>query len=151
MERPDAVERARVALFAHRETRVRPGLDDKVLTEWNGLMLATLAEAALAVGREDWLEAATANADFLCRTLRRPDGRWMRSWQADAGAHTLGYAADHAAMVDGLTRLGEASGEARWTELAVSTADVLLDRFLDRENGGFHGTCLLYTSPSPRD
>ena len=103
-------------------------------------MLATLAEAAMAVGREDWLEAATANADFLCRTLRRPDGRWLRSWQADAGAHTLGYAADHAAMVDGLTRLGEASGEARWTELAVSTADVLLDRFLDRENGGFHGT-----------
>ena len=140
LERPDAVEQARVALFARREARVRPGLDDKVLTEWNGLMLATLAEAAMAVGREDWLEAATANADFLCRTLRRPDGRWLRSWQADAGAHTLGYAADHAAMVDGLTRLGEASGEARWTELAVSTADVLLDRFLDRENGGFHST-----------
>ena len=140
LSRPDEVERARQALFARRQARVRPGLDDKVLTEWNGLMLATLAEAALAVGREDWLEAATANADFLCRTLRRPDGRWLRSWQADAGAHTLGYAADHAAMVDGLTRLGEASGEARWTELAVSTADVLLDRFLDRENGGFHGT-----------
>jgi len=140
LERSDAVERASAALFTRRETRIRPGLDDKVLTEWNGLMLATLAEAALTVGREDWLEVATANADFLCRTLRQPDGRWLRSWQADTGAHTLGYAADHAAMVDGLTRLGESSGEARWTELAMSTADVLLDRFLDRENGGFHGT-----------
>ena len=138
--RPEPVERARRALLDRREHRVRPGLDDKVLTEWNGLMLATLSEAAMAVGREDWLNAARSNADFLCRTLRRDDGRWLRSWQADAGAHTLGYAADHAAMVDGLTRLGEASGEARWTETAVSTADVLLDRFLDVDHGGFHST-----------
>lgn len=140
LERPEAIERARAALFAHREQRVRPGLDDKVLTEWNGLMLATLSEAAMALGREDWLDAARANGDFLVRNLRRDDGRWLRSWQADAGAHTLGFAADHAAMVDGLTRLGEASGEARWTELAASTADVLLDRFLDGERGGFHAT-----------
>ena len=138
--RPEPVERARRALLDRREHRVRPGLDDKVLTEWNGLMLATLSEAAMAVGREDWLNAARSNADFLCRTLRRDDGRWLRSWQANAGAHTLGYAADHAAMVDGLTRLGEASGEARWTETAVSTADVLLDRFLDVDHGGFHST-----------
>ena len=138
--RPEPVERARRALLDRREHRVRPGLDDKVLTEWNGLMLATLSEAAMAVGREDWLNAARSNADFLCRTLRRDDGRWLRSWQADAGAHTLGYAEDHAAMVDGLTRLGEASGEARWTEMAVSTADMLLDRFLDVDHGGFHST-----------
>ncbi|HAQ23261.1 MAG TPA: thioredoxin domain-containing protein, partial [Acidimicrobiaceae bacterium] len=67
LERPDAIERCRTALFASRETRVRPGLDDKVLTEWNGLMLATLAEAAMAFGREDWLEAARTNGDFLVR------------------------------------------------------------------------------------
>ncbi len=138
--RPEPVEQARRALLDRREHRIRPGLDDKVLTEWNGLMLATLSEAAMAVGREDWLNAARSNADFLCRTLRRDDGRWLRSWQADAGAHTLGYAEDHAAMVDGLTRLGEASGEARWTEMAVSTADMLLDRFLDVDHGGFHST-----------
>ena len=140
LERPAAVERARQALFARRETRVRPGLDDKVLTEWNGLMLATLADAAMAMGRQDWMEAARANADFLCSTLQRPDGRWLRSWQADGGARTLGYAADHAAMVDGLTRLGEATGEARWTEVAISSADVLLELFSDAANGGFHTT-----------
>ena len=140
LERPDAVERARAAMFTAREQRVRPGLDDKVLTEWNGLMLATLAEAAMALGREDWLDAARSNAEFLTGNLRRDDGRWLRSWQADVGAHTLGFAADHAAMVDGLTRLGEASGEARWTELAVSTADVLLERFADVDHGGFHVT-----------
>jgi uncharacterized protein YyaL (SSP411 family) len=140
LDRPAAVERARQALFARRETRVRPGLDDKVLTEWNGLMLATLSDAAMSTGREDWMEAARTNADFLCSTLQRPDGRWLRSWQADGGARTLGYAADHAAMVDGLTRLGEATGEARWTEVAISSADVLLDRFSDAANGGFHTT-----------
>ncbi|MDG2427231.1 MAG: thioredoxin domain-containing protein [Acidimicrobiales bacterium] len=140
LQRPEAIQRARQALAAQREKRIRPGLDDKVLTEWNGLMLATLAEAAMAVGREDWLEVARTNADFLCRTLRREDGRWLRAWQADGGAHTLGYAADHAAMIDGLTRLGEASGESRWTALAVSTADVMLDLFLDEAHGGFFST-----------
>jgi len=61
--RPSGVERARQALFDVRELRVRPGLDDKVLTEWNGLMLATLAEAAAATGREDWLMAAREPPD----------------------------------------------------------------------------------------
>ncbi len=138
--RPEEVERARRALFDRRESRIRPGLDDKVLTEWNGLMLATLADAAMVTGRQDWLEAARANADFLCRVLQRPDGRWLRSWQADGGARHLGYAADHAAMVDGLTRLGEATGEARWTDAAVSTADTLLDLFSDLDRGGYHTT-----------
>ena len=103
-------------------------------------MLGTLAEAAMATGRADWLEAARVNGDFLCGVLQRPDDRWLRSWQADGGARHLGYAADHAAMVDGLTRLGEATGEARWTEAAVSTADVLLELFSDANNGGFHTT-----------
>ena len=68
--RPEPIEQARRALLARREQRARPGLDDKVLTEWNGLMLATLAEAAMAVGREDWLDAARVNADFLCQIGR---------------------------------------------------------------------------------
>ncbi len=138
--RPEDVERSRVALFRQRERRIRPGLDDKVLTEWNGLMLSTLAEAAAATGRTDWLEDAVSNAQFLWENLRRDDGRWMRSWQAEGGAQHLGYAADHAAMVDGLVRLGEATGEARWTDMAVDTADTLLTRFSDQYNGGFFTT-----------
>ena len=138
--RPKDVERSRVALFRQRERRIRPGLDDKVLTEWNGLMLSTLAEAAAATGRTDWLEDAVSNAQFLWENLRRDDGRWMRSWQAEGGAQHLGYAADHAAMVDGLVRLGEATGEARWTDMAVDTADTLLTQFSDQYNGGFFST-----------
>src|SRR3954469_1900583 len=103
--RPTEIGSARARLFAARELRVRPGLDDKVLAEWNGLMLATLAEAAAATGRRDWLDAARATGEFLLRALRREDGRWLRAWQADHGAHTPAFAADHGALVDGFTRL----------------------------------------------
>ena len=143
--RPAEIEEARQALYERREQRVRPGLDDKVLTEWNALMLASLAEAAAATGRTDWLAAAEANAEFLCRELRRADGRWLRSWQAggegrSAGARHLAFAADHAALVDGFTRLAEASGQARWIEEARATADALLDLFWDDEAGGLFTT-----------
>ncbi len=140
--RPDAVERARIAMLAARAERPRPGLDDKVLTEWNGLMLATLAEAAAAFGRADWLGAAIANGEFLLRELRAPDGRWSRSWQADGEprARHAALANDHAAVVDAFTRLAEATGEARWIEHAMATADTLLDHFWDLDQGGLFTT-----------
>jgi len=134
--RPAPIETARAALFEARKARVRPGLDDKVLTEWNGLMLATLAEAAAATGRDDWLAAAVGNGDFLVRELRREDGRWLRSWQADGGARHLAFAADYGALVQAFVRLAEATGEARWISAAVSTADGLLDLFWDEDQGG---------------
>ncbi len=138
--RPPTIEEARAELFQVREGRVRPGLDDKVLTEWNGLMVATLAEAAAAMGRSDWLDAARRAGDFLWRELRRPDGRWLRSWQADASAKTLAFAADHAAMVDAFTRLAEATGEARWITAAIDTAEALLGLFWDDEGRGVFTT-----------
>jgi uncharacterized protein YyaL (SSP411 family) len=150
LERPPHVEDARRRLLAAREQRVRPGLDDKVLTEWNGLMLAALAEAAAATGRADWRDAAVANGEFLLRELRRDDGRWLRSWQADGAAsgsdgrsgraRHLAFAADHGALVDAFTRLAEATGEARWIDHARTTADALLDLFWDAERGGVFTT-----------
>ncbi|MGH9226274.1 MAG: thioredoxin domain-containing protein [Acidimicrobiales bacterium] len=133
--RPAEVEAARQALFDVRGKRVRPGLDDKVLTEWNGLFLATLAEAAAATGRSDWLDDGRANAEFLLGSLRREDGRWLRSWK-DGRAQHLAYAADHAALVDAFTRLAEATGEARWIAEARAVADAMLDLFWDDEAGG---------------
>jgi uncharacterized protein YyaL (SSP411 family) len=152
--RPEPIDAARARLFTTRELRVRPGLDDKVLTEWNGLMLAALAEAAAATGRRDWRDAAVANGEFLVRSLRRDDGRWLRSWQAgtnlgdgasgDGGgadrAGILGYAADHAALVDAFVRLAEATGESRWIAEARTTADALLATFWDDERGGVFTT-----------
>ncbi len=144
--RPESVEAARVALLEHRGLRIRPGLDDKVLTEWNALMLAALAEAAAATGNTDWRRAAEANGEFLVANLRRPtDGRWLRSWQAGgegrpAGARHLTYAADYAALVDAFTRLAELTGQKRWITEACACADGLLELFTDPESAGFYTT-----------
>jgi uncharacterized protein YyaL (SSP411 family) len=140
--RPPEIENARQRLFAARGERRRPGLDDKILTEWNALFLSSLSEAAVALQRPDWLQAAVRNGEFLLRELRRADGRWFRSWQGDGTppARHDALAADHANLVDAFTRLGEATGEARWTEAAVSVADTLLDHFWDTDAGGVFTT-----------
>ncbi len=140
--RPDRIEYARQLLFAARGNRLRPGLDDKVLTEWNGLFLATLAEAAVAMDRSDWLDAAVRNGEFLLRELRRADGRWHRSWQAAGTPHARhdALAADHANLIDGFTRLSEATGQARWIAAATEVADTLLDHFWDTDSGGVFTT-----------
>ena len=141
-ERSPEVERARQQLFAAREQRARPGLDDKVLTEWNALMIAALAEAGALLDEPAWIEAAAEAADFLCRELRRPDGRWHRSWHAEGEprARHDALAADHAALVDAFTRLAEATGEARWIAEATAVADTLLDHFWDPDAGGVFTT-----------
>jgi uncharacterized protein YyaL (SSP411 family) len=143
--RPPSIEDARRRLFERRAQRIRPELDDKILTEWNALMLGALAEAAAATGRADWLAAAERNAEFLCRELQRADGRWLRSWQAGDGyrsaeARHLAYATDYAALVDGFTRLGEATGRARWIDEARGTADGMLALFWDPDGGGLFTT-----------
>jgi uncharacterized protein len=140
--RPAAVERCRAALLERRAARQRPGLDDKVLTEWNALMLSALADAAAAFDRRDWLDAAVANGEFLVRELRHDDGRWSRSWQADGvpRARHAALAADHATLIDAFTRLAEASGQARWIRFAGEVADTMLDHFWDTQHGGLFTT-----------
>jgi uncharacterized protein YyaL (SSP411 family) len=145
--RPPDVEAARQALFARRETRVRPGLDDKVLTEWNAMAVAALAEAGGTFAANRWLRAGEDLADFLLDHLRRAsDGRWLRSWQSGTGtgeggsARHLAYAADYAWLVEAFARLGEATGRARWIVAATDAADALLDLFVDPESGALHMT-----------
>jgi uncharacterized protein YyaL (SSP411 family) len=137
---PDHVEEARRRMLVARSTRVRPGLDDKVLTEWNAMYASALAEAATATGRTDWATSAVGAAEFLCAHLIDDQGRWLRSWQREGGARHLAYAADHAWLVDCFTRLAELTGQAVWTERAVATADALITRFADVGGGGFFTT-----------
>jgi uncharacterized protein len=141
--RPPEIEALRERLFEAREDRPFPECDDKVLTEWNALMVAALAEAGALLGEPSWIEAAAYTGDFLRLELRSPDGRWYRSWHAEgepkARHHAL--AADHAALVDAFTRLGEATGEARWIAEACQVADTMLDWFWDPDHGG------LFTTP----
>jgi len=137
--RPPRIEEARALLLEERNRRVRPGLDDKILTEWNALMISTLAEAGAATGRAEWIDRAERAAEFLLEGLRRDDGRWLRSWQNGRARH-LAYAGDYAALVDAFTRLGETTGRARWTELALATAEQMLELFGDHDQGGLWTT-----------
>jgi hypothetical protein len=134
--RPPGVEAARAALLARRNCRVRPGLDDKVLTEWNAMAVAALAEAGAALDRSDLVFEAEEVAGFLLAELRRPDGRWMRSWQGGRARH-LAYGADHAWLVEAFTRLSEATGRRIWIEHAMEAADTLIELFWDGSAGGF--------------
>ena len=142
LARPAVIEEARSRLLAARSRRRRPGLDDKVLTEWNALFLYALADAAAAFERDDWKDAAVANGEFLLRELRAADGRWCRSWQADGTprARHDALAADHAALIEAFIRLGELTGQARWIAAARATADTMLDHYWDPEQGGLYTT-----------
>ena len=139
--RPPAVEAARAAMVVARAGRVRPGLDDKVITEWNAMAVAALAEAGVAASRADWVDAAVEIATFLSSSLRRPaDGRWLRAWQGGRAGRNLAYAVDHAWLVEAFTRLSEATGQARWMAAATGVADQLLDLFWDDTGGGLFTT-----------
>ena len=142
--RNSQVERARALLLASRNTRSKPGLDDKVLTEWNGMMLATLAEAAALLQRPDWLAAAVKNGEFLINQLCTESGstRIKRSWHQDGNpqAQHAALGADLAQLVDGFTRLAEATGHASWITHAKAIADKLLSDYWDAENGGIFTT-----------
>jgi hypothetical protein len=142
--RPPAVERARARLFERRATRVRPGLDDKVLLGWNALFLAALAEAAAALERDDWLDVTRTNARFLLRELRGADGRFLRSWQGNAEvrpgtgrARHLAYGEDYAALLEALITMAEVDDIA-WLDDARAVADALLDLFVDADEPGVY-------------
>ncbi|MFT4617183.1 MAG: hypothetical protein ACI89G_001373 [Minisyncoccia bacterium] len=142
LQRPRELDYGTFRLAQARNARTRPGLDDKIVTEWNAMFLATLAEAASVFNNPTWLEAAKKNGEFLLRELRRPDGRWNRTWHADGApqARHEALAADHAHLVDAFTRLAEATGESRWMRAAVETADTMLDWFWDPVEGGLFTT-----------
>jgi uncharacterized protein YyaL (SSP411 family) len=131
---------ARERLYEIRSRRVWPGLDDKVLTSWNGLMLAALSEAGRALGRTDYIEAATANARFLHRTMRNDAGRLSRTWKAGSEAKYNAYLEDYAYLADGLLALYEATFDGRWFTWARELTELMLTRFRDAERGGFYDT-----------
>jgi uncharacterized protein len=132
------IERGRDRLFETREKRIKPHRDEKVLTAWNGLMLAAFADAAGILGEDEYLDAAKRNADFLLNELQR-DCRLLRTWKAGQ-AKLNGYIEDYANLADGLLRLFEVSGEQRYYLAAKQLADSMLSEFWDEENGGFYFT-----------
>jgi uncharacterized protein YyaL (SSP411 family) len=129
------IDSARGKLLEARGQRVRPGRDDKVLTAWNGLMVRGLAIASRCLGRDDLAAAATEAVDFL-RADCIVDGRLQASWK-DGRARFPAYLDDHAFLLDGVLELLQARWRTEDLELCCWLADQLLDRFEDRERGGF--------------
>ena len=132
-------EKWRSALHHVRAQRPRPGLDDKVLLEWNAMMLSSLCEVASAFSDETLTAAAVKNARFLVDNLRDGSGTWRRSWQSDAQprARHSALAHDLAHVVDAMVRMYELTAMHEWLAVARDTAQQLMDSFWDGENGGF--------------
>ena len=139
-EAPEAlrqtVEDARQTLLEHREDRPRPGLDDKILTDWNGLMIAALATAARVFDEPRYEEAAVEAADFLLSTMREEDGALLHRYR-DQEAAIPAHLDDYAFLTWGLLELYQTTFEARWLEAALDLLDRSLDQFWDEEAGGF--------------
>jgi uncharacterized protein YyaL (SSP411 family) len=133
------IEEARRVLFEHRERRVRPATDDKVLAGWNGLAIRALAEAGRALGEAPYLEAAERCARFVWDHLRDERGRLLRAWR-NGVASVPAFAEDHGLVASAFLTLYEATGDPTWVERARGLAEDLLRRFRDEERGGFFQT-----------
>lgn len=142
LARTPRLEMARQRLLAARNERPRPLRDDKVVLEWNALVVGALAEAGMAWQHPEWTDVAESTAIWLIEHLRCPQGRWSRTWHGGAvpPARHAALAVDHAALLDAFVRLYEATGRARWLHEARSVADLLIDHFWDRDRGGLFTT-----------
>ncbi len=148
----EVIDRGRKILFEARERRVHPGRDDKILAEWNGLMIHALAEAGAALGRADYVQAAVRAAEFVLTGMRRgqelegksqaddrPSSivyRLFRTYNAGR-AHLNAYLEDYAAIALGLVALYETTFELRWLEAAAALAQTILAEFSDPAGAGF--------------
>jgi len=134
------LEDGKTRLYAEREKRIKPARDEKILTSWNGLMLAALAEAGRVLNRADYIETALNNAQFILSTMSQ-QGRLLRTWKADGGpAKLMGYLEDYAFYADGLLALYQTTFDPRWFHEAQALMDMVQFHFTDEENGGFFDT-----------
>jgi uncharacterized protein YyaL (SSP411 family) len=136
--RPAEIEEARALLAAARARRIQPARDEKVLTEWNAMAAATLAEVASVTANARYAKRAEEIVEFLLAAMYA-DGRLMRSWQGGRSRH-LAVAADYAWLVEAMVRLSELTGRSLWRERAVRVANEMIDLFFDNEAGGFFTT-----------
>jgi uncharacterized protein YyaL (SSP411 family) len=132
------INRAKKSLLAKRQERVRPARDDKTLTSWNGLMLASLTEAACALGRPDYLAAAVANGSFILESML--DGGTLQHTYKDGVAKFNGYLDDYAATIDGMLNLHQATFRGEWLRQAIALARTMVAQFWNETAGAFYDT-----------
>jgi len=133
------LESAREKLFSVRKQRIHPLKDDKILTSWNGLMIAAFAKGYQVFGDRAYADAAKGAAGFILKKLKTKDGRLLRRYRQGDAAYP-GYLDDYAFMVWGLIDLYEATFEVAWLEEAVLLNKSMMDIYWDKEDGGLFFT-----------
>lgn len=137
-ELEEKLDGLREKLFAAREKRIRPHRDDKILTSWNGLMIAALARGGRVLGETEYMEAAAKAVLFITENLiRKEDGRLLARYR-DGEAAYLGYLDDYAFFIWGLMEMYEATFQADYLEQALVLTQHMIDLFKDQEKGGFY-------------
>ena len=126
-------------LFEEREKRIKPGLDDKILTSWNGIMIRGMAMGYQLTGKPEYLEACEKSAEFVLTTLSQEDGLLLRTYRAGK-SHLNAYLEDYSYFIAGLIALYEASFEPRWLTEAERLAHLMIDQFGDDAGDGFFFT-----------
>lgn len=129
---------ARAKLRSVRESRTPPHRDEKILCEWNGLMIASLARGGAVLNEPRYIAAAARAADFILKNQYR-DGRLLRS-SRDGRTLNTAFLADYANMIDALLELYEATFERRWLDAAVGLNNTVITRYWDEQGGGFFTT-----------
>ncbi len=134
-----SLEETRQKLFSSREKRIHPHKDDKILTDWNGLMIAALAKGAQAFDDSRYAEAAGRAVELILETLRSPDGRLLHRYR-DGEAALTAHVDDYAFLIWGLIELYEATFKTRHLQIALKLNDDLLQHFWDDKAGAFYFT-----------
>ena len=132
------LERARKKLFAAREERVRPGRDEKILTAWNALMIRGMVRAGRLLQRPEWIESAAAALGFIRENLWQE--RRLLAVHKDGASRLPAYLDDYAWLIQALLELLQHRWNSRHLQWATELADMMLEHFEDRENGGFYFT-----------
>ncbi|HEX3203736.1 MAG TPA: aldo/keto reductase, partial [Nitrospiraceae bacterium] len=135
----ETIAKVKPLVYEARQKRVPPALDDKIITAWNGMMISAMAEGARVLGDNRYLEAGEEAADFLLRTMIRPDHGLYRTYR-DGRAHLDACLEDYAFLADGLLDLYEAGAHEGYLDEAVRLADRIRADFSDRDHGGFYTT-----------
>jgi len=134
----DIIKAANLKLLHARASRIRPGLDDKILTGWNGLALKGLADAYAVFGNEEYLELALANAQFMDQQMHQ-NGHLFRNYK-DGSVSIDGYLEDYAAVISGFTALYRVTFDTQWLKKAKELTEVALAQFFDEQEGFFYFT-----------
>ncbi len=138
-ELKERVETARQKLFTARNKRIHPHKDDKILTDWNGLMIAALAKGAQVCNEPEYADAAKRAADFILTDMRRPDGRILHRYR-DGHAAILANVDDYAFLIWGLLELYETVFDVHYLQTALNLNSEMIRYFWDEQNGGFYFT-----------